>query len=56
LAFFDLERTQKMNLTKSPVVFYFERYLKRAFGVRMGSTTIFNQSLEDAGLLSLRMG
>jgi hypothetical protein len=56
LALMDLDKAYKMNLTKSRVFFYFERYLKRALGVRMGSTATFHQSLEDGGLLSLRMG
>ena len=55
-AFYDLEKAQKINLTRSEVFVYFERYLRRAHGMRIGPAPALTQRLEDSGILSLQMG
>ena len=52
----DLEKAQKMNLTRSDLFVYFERYLRRAHGLRLLPAPAFTQGLVDRGWLSLDKG
>ncbi|NIQ39464.1 MAG: hypothetical protein GTN81_12865 [Proteobacteria bacterium] len=56
LALYDLGRCQKINLTRSDVFVFFERYLRRVHGLRIAPAPALTQSLVDGGLLSLEMG
>jgi hypothetical protein len=56
LALYDLERGLKINLTHSELFVHFERYLQRNHRLRLHPPPALDQSLEDYGLLSLRMG
>lgn len=56
LALFDLEGGQKMNLTKSGVFVFFERFLMRVHGLRLAPSGELTQSLVDNGLLSFDKG
>ncbi len=56
LALFDLANAYKVNLTRSEVFVYFERYLRRAYGVRLTPPPLLTNALLDSGLLSLDKG
>ncbi len=56
LAFLDLEGAQKINLTRSGVFVFFERFLLRAHGLRLSPPGALTQSLVDNGLLSFDKG
>lgn len=56
LALYDLEKAHKINLTRSDVFVYFERYLRRVHGLRMVPAPALTQTLVDSGLLSLEKG
>jgi hypothetical protein len=56
LALCDLDQAQKMNLTRSDLFVYLERYLRRAHGLRLIPAPTFTQGLVDRGLLSLDKG
>ena len=56
MAFFDLEGGQKMNLTKSGVFVFFERFLMRVHKLRLTPSGVLTQSLVDNGLLSFDKG
>ena len=56
LALYDLQRAEKINLTRSEVFVYFERYLRRAHSLRIGPAPALSRSLEEGGILSLQMG
>jgi len=56
LAFLDLEGGQKVNLTKSGVFVFFERFLMRTYGLRLTPPAPLTQSLVDNGLLSFDKG
>lgn len=56
LALCDLDEAQKMNLTRSDLFVYLERYLRRAHGLRLMPSSTFTQGLVDRGLLNLDKG
>ena len=56
VALYDLDRSQKINLTRSDVFVFFERYLRRVHGLRISPAPALTQSLVDGGLLSLEKG
>lgn len=56
LALYDLEKAHKINLTRSDVFVYFERYLRRVHGLRVVPAPALTQTLIDSGLLSLEKG
>lgn len=56
LALVDLEQGQKLNLTRSDVFVHFERYLRRAHGLRLALAEALTQGLVDGGLLKLEKG
>jgi len=55
-ALYDLAQSQRINLTRSDVFVFFERYLRRVHGLRMAPPAALTQSLVDGGILSLEMG
>ncbi len=56
LALCDLEQAHKMNLTRSDLFVYLERYLRRIHGLRLAPAPTFTDGLVDRGLLSLDKG
>lgn len=53
LALYDLDRGQKMNLTRSDLFIHFERFLRWTHGLRIVPSPQLTRSLVDAGLLVL---
>jgi len=56
LAMYDLERGHKINLTRSELFVYFERYLRELYGLRMFPSPSLTRSLMSSGLLNLNKG
>ena len=56
LALCDLEQAHKMNLTRSDLFVYLERYLRRIHDLRLAPAPNFTDGLVDRGLLSLDKG
>lgn len=56
LALYDTESCMKMNLTRSEVFVWFERYLRDELDVRFIQLPALGRALEQHGILSLRMG
>lgn len=56
LALYDLAGGYKVNLTRSDVFVYFERYLRREHGMKVVPPAALTQALTDSGLLTLDKG
>jgi hypothetical protein len=56
VALFDPEQGHRFNLTRSEVFVHFERFLKRAYGIRLEPDPALTQGLLDVGLLSFGTG
>ncbi|MBF0528124.1 MAG: hypothetical protein HQK55_02390 [Deltaproteobacteria bacterium] len=56
VAILDLDQTQKVNLTRSEVFVHFERYLRRAHGLRIRTVPTLSRALADGAILNLEMG
>lgn len=56
LALYDVEGGVKINLTRSELFVYFERYLRQVHGLRMAPSRVLTDSLRDSGLLNLDKG
>lgn len=53
VALYDLDRGEKMNLTRSDLFIHFERFLRWTHGLRIVASPALTRSLIDAGLLVL---